>query len=83
MFSYAEVGNERVVKPGDEERVAEKPGNKTSFPAGQVSTMHGSNYPFFHVDVQAALESVLSNINEKEDGRSSGSVSDDTPELKI
>jgi sodium-independent sulfate anion transporter 11 len=33
--------------------------------AGKVSTLHGSNRPFFHIDVPAAVESAVSGIEQR------------------
>ncbi|KAJ4366281.1 hypothetical protein N0V83_007917 [Neocucurbitaria cava] len=43
-----------------------------ALPAGKVTTIHGQNRPFFHIDVAAAVESAISGVD-KLDNVSSGS----------
>ncbi|KAF1914323.1 sulfate transporter family-domain-containing protein [Ampelomyces quisqualis] len=35
------------------------------FPSGKVTTVHGQNRPFFHIDIPAAVESAIAGINTK------------------
>lgn len=42
-------------------------------PVGKVTTIHGQNRPFFHVDVAAAVESAITGIHNKLEHGSSGS----------
>jgi sodium-independent sulfate anion transporter 11 len=50
-------------------------GNK-GFPAGKVTTVHGQNRPFFHIDVAAAVESAIVGVDTKLAHISAGSSQD-------
>jgi sodium-independent sulfate anion transporter 11 len=45
-------------------------------PSGKVTTVHGQNRPFFHIDVPAAVESAIAGINTKLAHVSTGSSED-------
>ncbi|KAF2707257.1 sulfate permease 2 [Pleomassaria siparia CBS 279.74] len=70
VYSFAAVGDtpSRDPKTGDVEAqdeiqpVGEK--QHESFP-GKLSTVHGQNRPYFHIDVPAAVESAISGIETK------------------
>lgn len=51
-------------------------GKNNALPAGKLSTVHGQNRPFFHIDVTAAVEAAISGINTKLAHTSSGSSHD-------
>lgn len=65
VYSYAplDTPSSRVgdVEAQDEIQAA---GGQKGF-AGKVSTLHGQNRPFFHIDVPAAVESAISGIEQK------------------
>jgi sodium-independent sulfate anion transporter 11 len=77
VYSFAAVGDSpsRDPKKGDVEaqdeitRVGEK---NNSFPS-KLTTVHGQNRPYFHIDVPAAVESAISGIETKLSQVSSGS----------
>lgn len=48
-------------------------GAQKGLPAGKVTTVHGQNRPFFHIDVPAAVESAIAGVNTKLSQVSSGS----------
>ncbi|KAF2470897.1 sulfate permease 2 [Lindgomyces ingoldianus] len=70
VVSYVAIGEEGVAKKvGDEE--TGHTGEKKAIP-GKLSTLHGLNRPFFHIDVQAAVESVIANVRVEGKGRGVG-----------
>ncbi|KAF2189312.1 sulfate permease-like protein [Zopfia rhizophila CBS 207.26] len=68
VYSFAAIGDSaapsrdqklRDVEHGDEiQTVGSKGYNEKGFP-GKVTAVHGQNRPFFHIDVQAAVESAI------------------------
>lgn len=70
VLSYTasgEVKNEPRTKPTDIESpdgISRIGGEKESFPS-EVTTVHGQNRPFFHVDIPAAVEAVVAGIETK------------------
>jgi sodium-independent sulfate anion transporter 11 len=73
VYSYAPLDTS-APKLGDAEAQDEiqSVGHK-GFPSGKVTTVHGQNRPFFHIDVPAAVESAIAGINGKLAHESSGS----------
>jgi sodium-independent sulfate anion transporter 11 len=78
VYSYAPLETP-VPKLSDPEAQDEihRAGNK-GLPAGKVTTVHGQNRPFFHIDVAAAVESAVAGINTKLAHVSTGSSQDVT-----
>lgn len=76
VYSYAPL-DEPAPKLGDAEAQDEihAVGQK-NFPAGKVTSVHGQNRPFFHIDVPAAVESAIAGINAKLAHVSTGSSED-------
>jgi sodium-independent sulfate anion transporter 11 len=74
VYSYAPLEN--AVRAADEEEGVRSVGEGKAREAfrGKVSTLHGQNRPFFHIDVAAAVESAVAGIESREgvSGRSSG-----------
>jgi sodium-independent sulfate anion transporter 11 len=74
VYSYAPL--DTPARPADEEdgiaAVSGGVGARDAF-RGKVSTLHGQNRPFFHIDVAAAVESAVAGIEgDGASGRSSG-----------
>ncbi|KAF2627674.1 sulfate permease 2 [Macroventuria anomochaeta] len=65
VYSYAPLDTPSP-KAGDVESQDEiqTVGGQKGF-SGKVSTLHGQNRPFFHIDVPAAVESAISGIEQK------------------
>jgi sodium-independent sulfate anion transporter 11 len=65
VYSYAPLDTP-APKLGDAEAQDEInfSGSK-GFPSGKVTTVHGQNRPFFHIDVAAAVESAIAGVNTK------------------
>lgn len=74
VFSYAPLENEAPKRQDTEaqDEIHAADGHK-SLPSGKVTTIHGQNRPFFHVDVPAAVESAIAGVNNKLAHISSGS----------
>lgn len=85
VYSYAPLDTP-APKLGDAEAQDEiySAGQK-GFPSGKVTTVHGQNRPFFHIDVPAAVESAIAGINTKLAHVSTGSSEDHvgTAELQV
>ncbi|KAH7138522.1 sulfate permease-like protein [Dendryphion nanum] len=69
VLTYAasgEVKNEAHIKAADIESDGIQPigGERHRFPS-KVTTVHGQNRPFFHIDVPAAVEAVIAGIETK------------------
>jgi sodium-independent sulfate anion transporter 11 len=65
VYSYAPLDNVSP-KLGDAEAQDEIHSvGQNGFPSGKVTTVHGQNRPFFHIDVPAAVESAVAGINTK------------------
>lgn len=98
VFSFAAVGEEDKAKPlADEEKgdaissatpaqttTANTNANANSRFPSKVTTVHGLNRPFFHIDVAAAVESAIAGVDAKLAHTSSGSSAEEvqTAELK-
>lgn len=77
VYSYAPLDNDapKVHDPEAQNEIHAAGGNK-GLPSGKVTTVHGQNRPFFHIDVPAAVESAISGVNTKLAHVSSGSSHD-------
>ena len=77
VYSYAPLENAPRAADEEEDGIAAVGtgggGAREAF-RGKVSTLHGQNRPFFHIDVPAAVESAVAGIESREgaSGRSSG-----------
>ncbi|ORY12429.1 sulfate permease-like protein [Clohesyomyces aquaticus] len=66
VLSFVAVGDVSEVK-NDGEKTADEEHAATATAAGKkLATLHGLNRPFFHIDVQAAVESAVVGVEEKE-----------------
>jgi sodium-independent sulfate anion transporter 11 len=74
VYSYAPL-DDAAPKIGDPEAQSGSAGHK-GFPTGKVTTVHGQNRPFFHIDVAAAVESAIAGIGNKLERGSTGSEGD-------
>ncbi|CAG5170167.1 uncharacterized protein ALTATR162_LOCUS7137 [Alternaria atra] len=74
VYSYAPLDNSGS-KLHDEEAPDEihAVNRNKGLPSGKVTTVHGQNRPFFHIDVAAAVESAIAGVNGKLAQVSSGS----------
>jgi sodium-independent sulfate anion transporter 11 len=78
VYSYAPLDTP-APKLGDAEAQDEiNFSSGKGFPSGKVTTVHGQNRPFFHIDVPAAVESAISGVNMKLAHGSLGSSQDHT-----
>ncbi|CAO2658051.1 Nn.00g073110.m01.CDS01 [Neocucurbitaria sp. VM-36] len=77
VYSYAPLDTSvpKVHDPEAQDGIHAAGGHK-GLPPGKVTTIHGQNRPFFHIDVPAAVESAISGVN-KLSHFSSGSSRDD------
>lgn len=83
VYSYAPLDT-AVPKVGDEEAQNEIQaigGQKSFFPS-KVSTVHGQNRPFFHMDVPAAVESAIASVETKLAHVSSGGSYEEDVQVK-
>ncbi|XP_014558354.1 hypothetical protein COCVIDRAFT_94807 [Bipolaris victoriae FI3] len=73
VYSYAplETPEVKLHDPEAQDDIHVVNGNRR-LPNGKVTTVHGQNRPFFHIDVAAAVESAIAGIVAKQQG-SSGS----------
>lgn len=74
VYSYAPLDNDapKLHDPEAQDEIHTANGSK-GLPAGKVTTVHGQNRPFFHIDVAAAVESAIAGVNTKLSHVSSGS----------
>lgn len=74
VYSYAplETSAPKVHDPEAQDEIHSAEGKK-GLPAGKVTTVHGQNRPFFHIDIPAAVESAIAGIDSKLSHVSSGS----------
>lgn len=93
VFSFAAIGAEDKAKPlSDEEKghdaissVTPDQNNASSnsrFPS-KVTTVHGLNRPFFHIDVAAAVESAIAGVDAKLAHTSSGSSAEEVGSAEL
>ena len=73
VYSFAPLENAPVARrdPEAQDEIESAEGHK-GFLAGKVSTVHGQNRPFFHIDVPAAVESAVVAIQTRSAYVSSG-----------
>ncbi|KAH7086189.1 sulfate permease-like protein [Paraphoma chrysanthemicola] len=64
VYSYAPLETP-APKLSDPEAQNEIQSAQNGFPSGKVTTVHGQNRPFFHVDIPAAVEAAITGINTK------------------
>jgi sodium-independent sulfate anion transporter 11 len=65
VYSYAPLDDAAGPRPHDPEaqnEIQAVNGHK-NFPIGKVTTVHGQNRPFFHIDVAAAVESAIAGVS--------------------
>ena len=74
VYSFAplDTPEAKLHDPEAQDEIHAADGHK-GFPSGKVTTIHGQNRPFFHVDVPAAVESAIAGVNTKLSHLSSGS----------
>lgn len=74
MYSYAPLDNSGSKLQDEEAQDEISVVNRSKgLPSGKVTTVHGQNRPFFHIDVAAAVESAIAGVNGKLAQTSSGS----------
>jgi sodium-independent sulfate anion transporter 11 len=65
VYSYAPLDDAaapRLHDPEAQNEIQAVNGHK-GLPAGKVTTVHGQNRPFFHIDVAAAVESAIAGVS--------------------
>ncbi|KAF1944688.1 sulfate permease-like protein [Clathrospora elynae] len=74
VYSYAPLDNDtlKLHDPEAQDEIHTVNRHK-GLPSGKVTTVHGINRPFFHIDVPAAVESAIAGVNSKLSNVSSGS----------
>jgi sodium-independent sulfate anion transporter 11 len=72
VYSYAPLDNAAAPKLHDPE-AQDEIRTVNGYKGVKVTTVHGQNRPFFHIDVAAAVESAIAGINGKLEQVSSGS----------
>lgn len=77
VYSFAPLDNtaSKIHDPEAQDEINAADGHQ-DLPAGKLTTVHGQNRPFFHIDVPAAVESAISGVNTKLSHVSSGSSHD-------
>ncbi|KAI8933790.1 hypothetical protein NX059_009498 [Plenodomus lindquistii] len=72
VYSYAPLETTpKVHDPEAQDKIQPAQG-ANGLPSGKVTTVHGQNRPFFHIDVPAAVESAIAGVNAKLSHVSSG-----------
>lgn len=66
VYSYTPLDNDapKLHDPEAQDEIHSAKGH-SGLPSGKVTTVHGQNRPFFHIDVPAAVESAIAGINTK------------------
>ncbi|KAF1851374.1 sulfate permease [Cucurbitaria berberidis CBS 394.84] len=64
VYSYAPLDSatHKLHDPEAQDEIHTTDGHK-GLPSGKVTTIHGQNRPFFHIDVPAAVESAIAGVN--------------------
>jgi sodium-independent sulfate anion transporter 11 len=73
VYSFAPLDNSASKLNDEEAQDGIHPTGHKGFPSGKVTTVHGQNRPFFHIDVPAAVESAIAGISSKLAHTSTGS----------
>jgi sodium-independent sulfate anion transporter 11 len=73
VYSYAPLDNAAAPKLHDPE-AQDEIRTVNEYKGVKVTTVHGQNRPFFHIDVAAAVESAIAGVNGKLEQVSSGSL---------
>lgn len=65
VYSYAPLDSATSKLQDEEAQDVHAVSRNKSLPAAKVTTVHGQNRPFFHIDVAAAVESAIAGVTDR------------------